>query len=69
MDFTKVVSSDPLDKLKHILLFFTSIPLQSDFPKGNVFEDGREVGYAHMKYELIGLLQAGGGIHSFFINI
>ena len=28
VDFTKVVSSDPLDKLKHILLFLTSIPLQ-----------------------------------------
>jgi len=30
VDFTKVVSSDLLDKLKHILLSITSIPLQSD---------------------------------------
>lgn len=36
VDFTKVVSSDPPDKLKHILLFLTSISLQSGFSKGNV---------------------------------
>lgn len=51
MDFTKVVSSDPLDKLKHILLFLTSIPLQSEFSEGNVHTfslwrgQGREEGY------------------------
>lgn len=36
VDFTKVVSSDLLDKLKHILSFLTSIPLQSDVLKGKV---------------------------------
>lgn len=49
MDFTKVVSSDPLDKLKHILLFLTSIPLQ--FSDGNV-HTGRGVHYTDMEYEL-----------------
>lgn len=36
MDFTKVVSSDPLDKLKRILPFLTSIPLQSEISVGSI---------------------------------
>lgn len=58
MDFTKVVSSDPLDKLKHILFFLTSIPLQSDFCERHAHTffgkegEGREEGCKDMEYEL-----------------
>lgn len=52
MDFAKVVSSDPLDKLKHILFFLTSIPLQSDFSEGNVHTSSLWGGRTDMEYEL-----------------